>query len=55
MKLKVIEAEEDQIVKDIPNIVEAFEMRQLKALSFYPLPIYWYLAPEMHKDGFKLQ
>ncbi len=54
LKLKVIEAEEDQIVKDMPNIVEAFEMRQLKALSFYPLPIYWYLAPEMHKDGFKV-
>lgn len=54
LKLKVIEAEEDQIVKDMPNIVEAFEMRQLKALSFYPLPIYWYLAPEMYKDGFKV-
>ena len=54
LKLKVIEAEEDQIVKDMPNIVEVFEMRQLKALSFYPLPIYWYLAPEMHKDGFKV-
>lgn len=54
LKLKVIEADEDQIVKDMPNIVKAFEMRQLKALSFYPLPIYWYLAPEMHKDGFKV-
>ena len=54
LKLKIIEASEDQIVKDMPGIVEAFEMRQLKALSFYPLPIYWYLAPEMHKDGFKV-
>ena len=54
LKLKVIEATEEQIVKDMPEIVETFEMRQLKALSFYPLPIYWYLAPEMHKDGFKV-
>lgn len=54
LKLKIIEASKNQIVKDMPSIVEAFEMRQLKALSFYPLPIYWYLAPEMHKDGFKV-
>jgi asparagine synthase (glutamine-hydrolysing) len=54
LNLKIIEADESQIVKDMPKIVEAFEMRQLKALSFYPLPIYWYLAPEMHKDGFKV-
>lgn len=54
LKLKIIEATEDQIVKDMPGIVETFEMRQLKALSFYPLPIYWYLAPEMEKDGFKV-
>ena len=54
LKLKIIEAEEDQIVRDMPKIVESFEMRQLKALSFYPLPIYWYLAPQMHKDGFKV-
>ena len=54
LKLKIIETEENQIVKDMPKIVEAFEMRELKALSFYPLPIYWYLAPEMHKDGFKV-
>ena len=54
LKLKIVEASEDQIVKDMPGIVKAFEMRQLKALSFYPLPIYWYLAPEMHKDGFKV-
>ena len=54
LKLKIIEATEDQIVQDMPRIVETFEMRQLKALSFYPLPIYWYLAPEMEKDGFKV-
>ncbi len=54
LKLKVIEASENQIVRDMPKIAETFEMRQLKALSFYPLPIYWYLAPEMHKDGFKV-
>ena len=54
LKLKIIEASENQIVKDMPSIVETFEMRKLKALSFYPLPIYWYLAPEMHKDGFKV-
>jgi hypothetical protein len=26
----------------------------MKALSFYPLPIYWFLAPQMRKDGFKV-
>lgn len=54
LKLKVIEADDNEIVSDMPGIVETFEMRKLKALSFYPLPIYWYLAPEMHKDGFKV-
>ncbi len=54
LKLKVVETNGDEIVKDMPQIVETFEMRELKALSFYPLPIYWYLAPEMHKDGFKV-
>ena len=54
LKLKIVEATEDQIVEDMPGIVKTFEMRQLKALSFYPLPIYWYLAPEMEKDGFKV-
>lgn len=54
LKLKIVEAAEDQIVQDMPGIVETFEMRNLKALSFYPLPIYWYLAPEMEKDGFKV-
>jgi asparagine synthase (glutamine-hydrolysing) len=54
LKLKVIETNGDEIVKDMPQIVETFEMRELKALSFYPLPIYWYLAPEMNKDGFKV-
>lgn len=54
LKLKVIEATEDQIVNDMPGIVKTFEMRKLKALSFYPLPIYWYLAPVMHSDGFKV-
>lgn len=54
LKLRVIEAEENQIVNDMPRIVETFEMRELKALSFYPLPIYWYLAPAMTKDKFKV-
>ena len=34
LKLKIIEASESQIVKDMPGIVETFEMRELKALSF---------------------
>ncbi len=54
LKLKVIEAEENQIIADMPKIVETFEMRELKALSFYPLPIYWYLAPAMTRDKFKV-
>ncbi len=54
LKLIEVEATREQIVDDIPKIIETFEMRKIKALSFYPLPIYWYLAPRMKKDGFKV-
>ena len=54
LKLIEIQADAEQIVEDVPNIIETFEMRKMKALSFYPLPIYWYLAPEMKKQGFKV-
>lgn len=54
LKLKIITATKDQIIEDAPKIINSFEMRELKALSFYPLPIYWYLGPEMKKDGFKV-
>jgi asparagine synthase (glutamine-hydrolysing) len=54
LKLIEVEASTEEIVKDVPNIIESFEMRKMKALSFYPLPIYWFLAPRMRKDGFKV-
>ena len=54
LKLIEIQATREEIVQDIPKIIETFEMRKIKALSFYPLPIYWYLAPQMKKDGFKV-
>ena len=54
LKLIEVEAPREEIVNDTPKIIETFEMRKMKALSFYPLPIYWYLAPRMHKDGFKV-
>ena len=54
LKLIEIQATREEIVQDIPKIIESFEMRKIKALSFYPLPIYWYLAPQMKKDGFKV-
>ena len=54
LKLIEVEADREEIVADTPKIIETFEMRKMKALSFYPLPIYWYLAPRMHKDGFKV-
>ena len=54
LKLVEVEASGEQIVMDTPKIIETFEMRKIKALSFYPLPIYWYLAPQMKKDGFKV-
>jgi len=54
LKLIEVEADREEIVVDTPKIIETFEMRKMKALSFYPLPIYWYLAPRMHKDGFKV-
>ena len=54
LKLIEVEANKEEIVKDTPKIIETFEMRKMKALSFYPLPIYWFLAPQMKKDGFKV-
>ena len=44
----------DQLVEDLPDIIHTFEMRKIKALSVYPLPIYYYLGPVMHADGFKV-
>jgi len=43
-----------QVVEDLPDIIRTFEMRKIKALSVYPLPIYYYLGPVMHADGFKV-
>lgn len=54
LKLIEVEATRKQIVEDTPKIIESFEMRKMKALSFYPLPIYWFLGPAMKKDGFKV-
>ena len=54
LKLIEVEATGDEIVMDTPKIIKTFEMRKIKSLSFYPLPIYWYLAPQMRKDGFKV-
>jgi len=54
LKLVEVQAKREEIVEDTPNIIETFEMRKMKALSFYPLPIYWYLAPKMRTDGFKV-
>ncbi|OFW09155.1 MAG: hypothetical protein A3G20_08300 [Acidobacteria bacterium RIFCSPLOWO2_12_FULL_59_11] len=44
----------EQVVADLPDIITTFETRQIKALSVYPLPIYYYLAPRMRQDGFKV-
>lgn len=52
--LREVRVSGDQVVRDIADIIEIFEMRKIKALSVYPLPIYYYLAPEMRKDGFKV-
>ena len=54
LKLVEVKASREQIVNDTKNIIDSFEMRKMKALSFYPLPIYWFLAPQMRKDGFKV-
>ena len=53
-RLVEVIGEPEDLVNDVPGIAYSFEMRKLKALSFYPLPIYWYLAPRMKKDGFKV-
>lgn len=54
LTLREVYASAEQVVADIPEIVEIFEMRRMKALSVYPLPIYYYLAPVMRRDGFKV-
>jgi len=54
LELREINASKDQIVNAVPEIIQGFEMRKIKSLSFYPLPIYWFLAPEMRKDGYKV-
>lgn len=51
---KEVYAPAEQLIDDIPDIVTMFEMRNIKALSVYPLPIYYYLAPVMKADGFKV-
>ncbi|MBL94276.1 MAG: hypothetical protein CMF70_03130 [Magnetovibrio sp.] len=53
-ELKEIRAPRATMIEDIPDVVATFETRKIKALSVYPLPIYYYLAPEMRKDGFKV-
>lgn len=54
LTLHEVRATRDQVVEDLPDIVDMFEMRKIKALSVYPLPIYYYLAPRMRDDGFKV-
>jgi asparagine synthase (glutamine-hydrolysing) len=54
LELREVRVPREQVVEDLPDIVEMFEMRKIKALSVYPLPIYYYLGPRMWKDGFKV-
>lgn len=54
LELREVRVPREQVIEDLPDIVEMFEMRKIKALSVYPLPIYYYLGPRMHKDGFKV-
>ena len=54
LTLNEIRVPREQVIDDLPDIVDMFEMRRIKALSVYPLPIYYYLAPRMYQDGFKV-
>jgi len=54
LELKEIRVPGQQLIDDIADIIDMFEMRRIKALSVYPLPIYYYLAPAMRRDGFKV-
>jgi asparagine synthetase B (glutamine-hydrolysing) len=54
LQLREIRVSAESLVVDMPDIVQMFETRQIKALSVYPLPIYYYLAPVMRDDGFKV-
>lgn len=54
LTLKEVRVSGEQLVEDLPDIIRTFEMRKIKALSVYPLPIYYYLGPVMHGDGFKV-
>lgn len=51
---KEVYATAEDLIEDLPEIITLFEMRNIKALSVYPLPIYYYLAPAMRADGFKV-
>ena len=54
LTLKEVRSSAAQLIEDLPDIIRTFEMRKIKALSVYPLPIYYYLGPVMHRDGFKV-
>lgn len=54
LTLHEVRTTREQVVEDLPDIVETFETRKIKALSVYPLPIYYYLGPRMWMDGFKV-
>ncbi len=54
LELVEVTSSRENLIENVPNIIESFEMRKMKALSFYPLPIYWYLAPKMRDYGFKV-
>ena len=45
-ELKEIRSPRSTMVEDIPDVVATFETRKIKALSVYPLPIYYYLKLE---------
>jgi asparagine synthase (glutamine-hydrolysing) len=51
---KEVYATAEQLIDELPDVITLFEMRNIKALSVYPLPIYYYLAPVMKADGFKV-
>lgn len=52
MDLREVRTGATEIVEATPDLIDLFEPMRLQAVSFYPLPIYFYLARRIAEDGF---
>ena len=54
LKLIEVEASKEEIVKDVPNIIESFEMRKNESSKFLSITNLLVSSSRMRKDGFKV-